>query len=107
MLAYPGMIHRDGSQHEYTKLSLENLLAIPRKKLDTGLPKEVIPTSYYGPDSSSSTFGTQSHGSLLKNLGVRPRIKFASMYDDSIVDGEIDASFMALSSLNRSKKGGS
>jgi hypothetical protein len=42
ILAFPGMIQRDGSRHEYTRKSLSQLLSIPRDKLDHRLPKEVV-----------------------------------------------------------------
>jgi hypothetical protein len=42
VLTLPGILRPDGTQHEYAKRSMAELLSIPRAKIDKRLPKEVL-----------------------------------------------------------------
>jgi len=43
VLAFPGIVPKDGGLHEYATMPISRLLSIPRDKLDHRLPKEVFP----------------------------------------------------------------
>ena len=45
VLALPGMVKNDGSKHEYSTKTMNQLLALPTDRLDTRLPKEVYPSN--------------------------------------------------------------